>query len=133
MFLKIDTSSPTPVYQQIISQIKYAIATGALQPGDRLPTVRDVAAENRINRNTVARAYSDLEREGAIVGRAGVGSFVADNPPAVRSRTARLMVSSEFDKTLAKAYHLRLSRPEIEDVFHERLDMINLPERKSKE
>ncbi len=129
MFLKIDISSPVPVYQQIITQIKYSIARGALKPGDKLPTVRDVAAENRINRNTVARAYMDLEREGILVGRAGQGSFVSDNAPLLHPKEARQTLSNDFDEILSKAYHLKISKDDVEKIFIERLNKINLPEK----
>ncbi len=131
MFLQIDIFLPVPVYQQIITQVKYAIARGALKPGDQLPTVREVAAAIRVNRNTVSRAYSDLEREGIIVGRPGQGSFVSDSAPALPAKEARSLLGSAFDEVLAKAYHFRMSRKDIEDIFKDRLSKINLPETKS--
>jgi len=131
MFLQIDIFLPVPVYQQIITQVKYAVARGALKPGDQLPTVREVAAAIRVNRNTVSRAYSDLEREGIIIGRPGQGSFVSDSAPALPAKEARSLLGSAFDEVLAKAYHFRMSRKEIEDVFKARLSKINLPETKS--
>jgi GntR family transcriptional regulator len=127
MLLQVDIFSPVPVYQQIISQVKYAIARGALKPGDKLPTVREVAATVRVNRNTVSRAYTDLEREGIIVGRPGQGSFVSDSAPALPTTEARSVLGSAFDEVLAKAYHFRMSRREIEKIFQDRVNRINLP------
>ena len=126
MFLQIDIFLPVPVYQQIITQVKYAIARGSIKPGDQLPTVREVAAAIRVNRNTVSRAYSDLEREGIIVGRPGQGSFVSDSAPALPTTEARAILGSAFDEVLAKAYHFRMSRKEIEKIFQDRLNRINL-------
>ena len=66
MIFQVDPASSKPVYQQLMDQVKLAIAGRRLRPGDKLPTVRDLAVQLRINRNTVARVYSELEREGAI-------------------------------------------------------------------
>ena len=69
--------SGKPIYSQLVDQIQYAIATGLLEPGDRLPTVRELATELVVNANTVARAYRELEQAGTIETSPGRGSFVA--------------------------------------------------------
>jgi len=79
MLLHVNTSSGVPVYLQIESQVKHVVAAGAMKQGDALPSVRKLAAELRVNPNTVARAYQDLEREGVIRTVPGGGTFVADN------------------------------------------------------
>ncbi len=71
MLIQINPASARPVYQQIIDQVKLDIALGRLAPGDRLSTVRDLAATLAINPNTIAKAYRQLEQEGTIVTRAG--------------------------------------------------------------
>jgi len=73
----VDTRDATPIYAQLERGLRAAIATGRLQPGDQLPTVREFAVELRINANTVARVYAELERAGVIETRRGVGSFVS--------------------------------------------------------
>ena len=75
MFL-IDEADPTPLYAQLERAVRVAITTGRLQPGDKLPTVRQLAVELRINANTVAKVYGELERSGAVRTRRGVGTFV---------------------------------------------------------
>jgi GntR family transcriptional regulator len=72
----IDSRDKTPIYAQLERGLRAAMATSRLRPGDQLPTVRQLAVELRINANTVARVYADLERSGAIETRRGVGSFV---------------------------------------------------------
>lgn len=72
----IDADDPTPIYAQLERAIRASIAVGRLVPGDQLPTVRQLAVDLRINANTVARVYAELERTGAIETRRGVGSFV---------------------------------------------------------
>ncbi|MCC7008953.1 MAG: GntR family transcriptional regulator [Acidobacteria bacterium] len=78
--ITLDPGDRTPIYAQLERGLRAAIATGRLRPGDQLPTVRQLAVELRINANTVARVYVDLERAGVIETRRGVGSFVAATP-----------------------------------------------------
>ncbi len=87
------SSSGVPAYMQLVQQVKHALRMGQLQVGDRLPTVKDVVAELAINPNTVAKAYRELEHEGLVEGRQGVGTFVARRPsgppPGTQARLAR--------------------------------------------
>jgi GntR family transcriptional regulator len=89
----IDARDKTPIYAQLERGLRAAMATSRLRPGDQLPTVRQLAVELRINANTVARVYGDLERSGAIETRRGVGSFVTATPEQARP-------SREHDKRL---------------------------------
>jgi GntR family transcriptional regulator len=82
--VSIDARDKTPIYAQLERALRAAIATGRLQPGDQLPTVRQLAVELRINANTVARVYADLERAGVIETRRGVGSFINNTPERAR-------------------------------------------------
>ena len=75
--LSIDPHDATPIYAQIDHALRAAIASGRLRPGDQLPTVRQLAVDLRVNANTVARVYSDLERVGVLETRRGIGSFIA--------------------------------------------------------
>ena len=73
---RLDARSGVPTYLQLVGQVRQAILLGYLQPGDQLPTVREVAAELTINPNTVAKAYRELEREGLAAARSGQGTFI---------------------------------------------------------
>jgi GntR family transcriptional regulator len=73
---RIDTRSGLAPYAQVVQQVKQALRLGWLQPGDKLPTVHEVAASVAINPNTVQKAYKELEHEGLVVGRPGQGTFV---------------------------------------------------------
>jgi GntR family transcriptional regulator len=86
-FVSIDARDKTPIYAQLERGLRAAIAAGRLRVGDQLPTVRQLAVELRINANTVARVYSELERAGVLETRRGVGSFVSTTPE--RARTPR--------------------------------------------
>ncbi len=76
MRIQLDVKSGVPFYRQIIDQVKSAIATGRLEPGDRLPTVRQLAVDLSVNPNTVSRAYTELELTGLVVTHMGSGTFV---------------------------------------------------------
>jgi GntR family transcriptional regulator len=82
--VSIDPRDKTPIYAQLERGLRAAIATSRLRPGDRLPTVRQLAVELRVNANTVARVYADLERTGVIETRRGVGSFISATPVQAR-------------------------------------------------
>lgn len=78
--ITIDTRDATPIYAQLERGLRAAIATGRLRSGDQLPTVRQLAVDLRVNANTVARVYAELERNGVIETRRGVGSFISATP-----------------------------------------------------
>jgi GntR family transcriptional regulator len=90
--IHIDASDGTPIYVQLERSIRAAIATGRIRPGEQLPTVRQLAVELRINANTVAKVYAELERSDVVETRRGVGTFVKESLPATpkRERESRL-------------------------------------------
>ncbi len=77
---QVDPNHPTPLYHQLERSVRFAIATGKLSIGDQLPTVRQLAVDLRINANTVAKVYAELERAGVVETRRGVGTFVSARP-----------------------------------------------------
>jgi GntR family transcriptional regulator len=83
--VSIDARDRTPIYAQLDRGLRAAIVTGRLSPGDQLPTVRQLAVDLQVNANTVARVYAELERDGVLETRRGVGSFVSATPGAARS------------------------------------------------
>jgi len=106
----IDANDPTPIYAQVDRGIRAAIATGRLRSGDQLPTVRQLAVDLRVNANTVARVYGELERTGVLETRRGVGSFVSASPtrahpPREHERRLRTFVT----RMLAEAESLGLT------------------------
>src|SRR5512142_3106995 len=106
MLFRPNPALGVPIYVQLMEQVKHAIETGALRPGEQLPGIRPLAEELVINPNTVAKAYRELEHEGVIDLRHGAGAFVADG--AGRSQTqeahrgAQPIVSAAIDKLRAR-------------------------------
>jgi GntR family transcriptional regulator len=84
--VSIDDRDPTPIYAQLERGLRAAVATRRLQPGDQLPTVRQLAVSLKINANTVARVYAELERAGVIETKRGVGSFISATPAQAHPR-----------------------------------------------
>lgn len=124
MIFQVDLQSAKPVYQQLIDQVKFAIASGKLRPGDRIPPIRDVAAEIRVNRNTVAKVYSELEREGLIYSRAGQGSFVSDRGSDLSNKVRREQLTQRIDEILAQARLYEFSREAISELIARRMDKV---------
>src|SRR2546429_6769583 len=107
----IDARDPTPIYAQLDRALRAAIATGRLQPGDQLPTVRELAVDLRINANTVARVYGELERAGVLETRRGVGTFIGRTPnrarpPGERDRRLRAFVTRVLSDADAAGFTL---------------------------
>jgi DNA-binding transcriptional regulator YhcF (GntR family) len=111
MLITVDLSNPIPVYRQITDAVRTAIARGALQPGDRLPTIRETAVQTRVNRNTVSRAYLELEHQGLVRARQGSGYFVTDDGDerersirqhALISQVRALVVDARLSNTSTK-------------------------------
>ena len=120
MVVSIDASDRTPIYAQLERAFRAAIAAGRLQPGEQLPTVRQLAVELRVNANTVARVYAELERAGVFETRRGVGSFVrmgadAARPPDEHARRLRAFVT----RALADAGAHGFTLEELITALHE--------------
>jgi GntR family transcriptional regulator len=113
MGFHINTASRLPIYQQLAQQIREAIARGELQPETALPSVRQLSRELVVNPNTVARAYTELEREGLLVSRPGRGIHVAQprNDLTRAARDRRLI--ERLDRWLTEAVHLGYSAEEV--------------------
>src|SRR5947208_14452473 len=107
MEFRIESSSRVPIYRQLVGQIREAVARGRLKPDERLPSVRDLSRQLVINPNTVARVYTELEREGILNTRQGLGVFVAQPKSDLtkRARKDRLVcrVGGLLTETVAPA------------------------------
>jgi len=121
----IDYHSGVPVYLQLVQQVQAAVASGTLRAGEQLASVRALAEELRVNRNTVARAWQALEAEGVIENRQGAGCFVraAVTPLRRAVRTERLAAS--VDALVVQAHHLQVSDDALRALLDERLARFN--------
>jgi GntR family transcriptional regulator len=125
MFERIDSRSPTPLYAQISTRLRVAIAAGELCPGDALPSVRQLASQLRINPATVVQAYRELEADGLVVTRHGAGTFVLDVPSA-RKESDRLMEARRLVRELiADAGRLGISSADLRAAVEDELTRRN--------
>src|SRR5216110_1295004 len=123
MMLQINFKSGKPVYLQVVDQIKAAAASGALQAGESLPSIRPLAEELRVNRNTIAKAYTELESQGVIETVPGKGCFLrAHNSPLKKDVRKKLLIE-EIDQAVVQAHPRQVPRPECLHLVHERLDV----------
>jgi GntR family transcriptional regulator len=111
--IEIDPSSPVPLYRQIADQMRRLIAMGALQPGDRVPAVRELAVTVRVNRNTAARAIQQLESEGVVRTRVGQGTFVEDSAPKIDRAKRDRAIDESLDRLLVEAHTTGLPLEEL--------------------
>ncbi|MGA9350026.1 MAG: GntR family transcriptional regulator, partial [Anaerolineae bacterium] len=122
MAIQINRKSRVPVYLQIVDQIKHLIAAGRLQPGEQLPTIRQLAVDLGVARNTVAHAYKELNREGVISTRQGRGTLVSEQPDQLQlARMRRERLGSVLEKPFVEALRLGYSMREIEEAVIEQL------------
>ena len=123
MIARIDFQSGVPVYLQIVQQVKAAAASGLIRPGDPLPSVRSLAEDLRINRNTVARAYAELESESVIETRQGSGCFLKDGGASPLRKSVRSgLLAEALDAVIVQAHHLQIPDPELRSLLSERLE-----------
>jgi len=117
MFLRVDPSSHTPIYQQIVDEVRTAVAAGRLSPGDRLPGARELAQELAINLQTIAKAYLELAREGVVETRRGLGTFVAGAAKRAAQKQRRDELRAEVKRLCANALALGWSREELRECL----------------
>src|SRR5580765_2237178 len=130
MRFQLSFKSGKPVYLQIVDQIRSAAAAGAIKAGEPLPSIRPLAEELRVNRNTVAKAYAELEGQGVIETIPGKGCFLKESSsPFTKSARANIL-TKEIDEAVVAAHHLQVDRNTFLALVKERLDSF---ERKVKE
>jgi GntR family transcriptional regulator len=128
MQFQIDIASRTPIYRQLAGQIREAIARGRLRTEERLPSVRDLSRQLVINPNTVARVYTELEREGVLNTRPGLGVFVAQPRTDITRRARRERLLALTDELLTEAVHLGFSAAEVQALVAERMARFAWPD-----
>jgi len=129
MMLQINFKAGKPVYLQVVDQIKSAAASGTLQAGESLPSIRPLAEELRVNRNTIAKAYSELESQGVIETIPGKGCFLKQNNSPLKKDVRRKLLIEEIDQAIVQAHHLQVARGEFVELVRERFDTLEEKQR----
>ena len=113
MEFQVDPTTRVPIYRQLMDQIRLAVARGRLKPGSRLPSVRVLSRELGVNPNTVARVYTELERDGVLNTRPGLGVFIAEPQGDLSAAARRQRLAEIIDTFLTDAVHLGFSADEV--------------------
>jgi DNA-binding transcriptional regulator YhcF (GntR family) len=124
MVYHINFKAGKAVYLQLVDQVKVAAASGALHPGEPLPGIRPLAEELRVNRNTVAKAYAELESQGVIETVAGKGCFVRETHSPFRKDVRRKLLAETLDAAVIHAHHLQIGKEDFLSLGEERFDAL---------
>ena len=122
MLFQIDFKAGKPVYLQLVDQVRYAAASGMLRPGEPLPGIRPLAEELRVNRNTIAKAYAELESQGIVETQPGKGCFLKANHSPFTKTVRDNLLLKEIDEAVVTAHHLQINRDTFLEMVKERLD-----------
>ena len=122
MRIQINFKSGKPVYLQVVDQVKAAVASGTLRAGEALPGIRPLAESLRVNRNTIAKAYSELENQGVIVTAPGKGCVVRDGVSPYRKDVRLDLLKQEIDAAVVQAHHLQVGRADFLRLSEQRYD-----------
>ncbi|MDW7651853.1 MAG: GntR family transcriptional regulator [Bacillota bacterium] len=120
MWYHVDPHSGIPIYIQLIEQIKKAVASGQLNPGEQLPSVRELALQLTINPNTVSKAYQELERQGTIQSARGLGTFVAKRNQEFGGQQEAALEKA-LETLMVEAYQLAVDEETLREKFSEKL------------
>jgi len=115
LHIQLDPRSNTPIWEQIVHNVKELILKGMLEPNDKLPSVRELASSLVINPNTVSKAYQELERQGIIETLRGKGTFVSQSITPAQDERKIAMVEKQFHQLLLEASYLGISKEKIHD------------------
>lgn len=122
MLFQVDFKSGLPVYRQIVEQVRFAAASGALRPGEPLPSIRPLAEELRVNRNTIAKAYAELESQGIIETLPGKGCFLRENGSPFSRAVRHKLLTARIDDAVVTAHHLKVESDTFLGLVRERLE-----------
>ena len=122
MLWQIDFKSGTPVYLQLVEQVRHAAASGGLRAGEPLPSIRPLAEELRVNRNTIAKAYAELESQGVIETIPGKGCFLKENHSPFTKSVRQKLLLTEIDEAVVTAHHLQVAPDAFLALVRERLE-----------
>jgi GntR family transcriptional regulator len=122
MLWQIDFKSGTPVYLQLVEQVRHAAASGGLRTGEPLPSIRPLAEELRVNRNTIAKAYAELENQGVIQTLPGKGCFLKEVNSLLTKSARNDLLVQEIDRAIVAAHHLQIDDTDLLVLVKKRLE-----------
>ena len=122
MLFQLNFKSGKAVYLQIVDQVRAAVASGALHAGDALPSIRPLAEQLRVNRNTIAKAYTELESDGVIESIAGKGSFVRASHTPFKKDVRRKLLAESIDLAVVHSHHLQIDKADFLALAEERFN-----------
>ena len=122
MIFQVDFQAGKPVYLQLADQIRYAAASGRLRPGEPLPSLRPLAEELRINRNTIAKAYAELESQGVIETLPGKGCFIRANSSPYKKEVRMKLLAQAVDDAVVQAHHLQVPKTDFLELTEQRFE-----------
>lgn len=115
--INIDATSSTPIYEQIVNEIKEGILKGIIEPGDKLPSVREMAKMMTLNPNTIQKAYQELERQKVTVTMRGRGTFVSEDYKPRKDEEKLMEVREFFKKGIVEAYYMGFKEEDIYEMI----------------
>ncbi len=124
MLIRLDPRSAEPIFEQIVFAVKAALARGTASPGEKLPSVRELARDLAINPNTVVRAYEQLERDGVVVRRQGSGCFLTDRGSELGLAQRRRQLQDLLRRAATDAFHLGFTAEDVRAAMEQSLDQV---------
>ncbi len=122
------TQDGVPIYQQIINQVKYMVASGRMVPGDELPAIRVLAEQLVVNPNTVARAYRELETLGIVTSRHGSGTYISETGSPLKQTELLKNIQDRADSLLSDGLQMGLTLEEMQEILQKRYELMQTPE-----
>ncbi len=120
MHITTSVADGVPIYRQIVNQVRYMVASGLLEPGEEIPSIRTLALQLKVTPNTIVKAYGELESAGLIEKRRGAGTYVAEGPSRLASRERNRIIEQRIDALLAEARQLDFKAEEVLSAFRKR-------------
>lgn len=131
MFIRIEPSSSVPIYRQVMDQIKYQVAAGVIKEGDRLPSVRELAASLAVNQNTILKVYNELVRENILIVERGEGTFVSSERPRISPARKLKAIEGVLREAAVQALQLGIPIEQVQELIEKEYKAIQSSRQKA--
>ncbi|MCF7972235.1 MAG: GntR family transcriptional regulator [Phycisphaerae bacterium] len=119
MYLRLNHQSGEPIYRQIVEQVKFKVASGHIEAGEQLPSIREMARDLKINPRTVVKAYEELQSAGLVVRRQGQGVFITESQAAMPAKVRHKAIADMASRLLSEASRMGASGEEVQAILKE--------------